>query len=125
MKKNKSTSEILRLIVFIFILTSCSGNEIDINQKKIIGTWVSEDKSDTLKFTSEIDFYKSTKYLFYDHYDYKLLKDSIQIGYNGSMYIFIAPTIHKYSLNNDNLTIDFRNKQCYGFKEGKITYNRQ
>lgn len=125
MKKNKSTSKILQLIVFIFILTSCSGNEIDINQKQLIGTWISVDKSDTLMFTSESDFYKSNKYLFRNHYNYKLFEDSIRIGYSGDMYIYVFPTMHKYTLNNNNLTIDFKSRQCYGFVVEKIIYEKE
>ncbi len=124
MKRNKSILGILLLILVIF-LTNCSKDEIETNQKELIGTWVAVDKSDTLEFTSENYFLKSNGYMVSDHYDYALFRDSIEIGYKGIMYILVYPTMHKYSIDNGNLTIDFGNKLCYGFPLQEMTYIKE
>ena len=123
MKKNKMFWGLLLLTTFA--LTNCSKNEIEINQAEILGTWISLDKSDTLDFTSRDDFYKSNLYMYYDHYDYQLFKDSIEIGYRGKLYILVTPTMHKYYFNENKLTIDFSNKQCYGFNKEIMTFTKQ
>jgi len=115
----------LLLIVVVTFLTSCSKNELKTNQKELIGTWISTDKSDTLYFTTKTDFYQSNGHMFLDHYDYELLKDSIQIAYRGKLYIYVLPTLHKYSMINSKLTIDFSNVQCYGFPLKEITYTKE
>ena len=124
MERNKSILGMLLLIMVIF-LTNCTKDEIETNQKELLGTWIAVDKSDTLEFASENDFLKSNGYMVSDHYDYALFKDSIEIGYRGIMYVLVYPTMHKYSIENSNLTIDFSNKQCYGFALEKMTYIKE
>lgn len=124
MKRNKSILGMLLLLLVIF-LTNCSKDEIDTKQKELLGTWIAADKSDTLEFTSENDFLKSNGYMVSDHYDYALFKDSIEIGYRGIMYVLIYPTMHKYSIDNGSLSIDFSNKQCYGFPLQEMTYIKE
>jgi hypothetical protein len=124
MERNKSILGIL-LLVLVILLTNCSKDEIGINQKEILGTWIAVDKSDTLEFTSESDFNKSNGYMISDHYDYELFKDSIEIGYRGKMYVLVYPTMHQYSIDNGNLIIDFSNKQCYGFPLQEMTYIKE
>ncbi len=113
------------LILASIILINCSKDEIEIKQEKLLGKWVSLDKSDTLDFKTNTDFYKSNKQMVFDHYDYELFNDSIKIGYSGKMFILIVPSMHKYQLNNEILTIDFSNKQCYGFERERITYKKE
>lgn len=113
------------LLIVVILLTNCSKDEVEINQKQLLGTWISIDKSDTLYFTSDKDFFKSNGYLVYDHFDYKLFKDSIEIGYSGRMFILVTPTMHKYSIAEDNLTIDFSNNQCYGFALKEMIYAKE
>ena len=58
-----------------------------------------------------------------ENYDYKLLPgDSIQIGYRGTQFVLVQPTNHKYSLENNELVIDFTNESCYGFDDIITTY---
>ncbi|GET25607.1 hypothetical protein NT017_19360 [Prolixibacter sp. NT017] len=82
-------------------------------------------KANLNEFTSANDFYKSNRYMVYDHYDYGLFKDSIEIGYKGKMYVLVYPTMHKYSICNGKLTIDFSNNQCYGFSPQKMEYKKE
>lgn len=124
MERYKSILSLILLILIIF-LTNCSKDEIVKNQKELLGTWISVDKSDTLEFTSANDFYKSNGNMVSDHYDYELFQDSLKIGYNGIQYILVEPTMYKYSIDNDNLTIDFSNKQCYGFPLQKMIYIKE
>ncbi len=124
MKKDKSILGVFLLILVIFLI-NCSKEKIETNQKELLGTWISIDKSDTLEFTSENDFLKSNGYMASDHYNYALFKDSIEIGYRGIMYVLVYPTTHKYSIDNGNITIDFSNKQCYGFPLHEMTYIKE
>lgn len=125
MKRNSIILSILLLSTAVLISTSCTKDEIEKDQKELIGTWIAVDKSDTLEFNSENDFLKSNGYMIADHYDYALFKDSIEIGYRGIMYVLVYPTMHSYSIDNGKLVIDFSNKQCYGFPLQKITYIKE
>ena len=116
--KNKSFIIVLLILVVIF---GCS----KFNQNEILGTWISSDKSDTLDFIDENNFYRSSINMRYDHYDYQLDNDSIEMGYSGKLYILVQPTKHKYLLDGNNLTIDFRNKICYGFSSSEIIFIKQ
>ena len=100
----------LFVIGLMVLFTGCKkDDEID-NREKILGTWTSEDKNDTLDFTDKTNFYKNG-----DHFDYTLYKDSIEVAYSGVLYIYVLPTKHKYLLTGDNLTIDFSYRPCFGF----------
>ena len=125
MKKHHTILSLLILITFAFLATNCEKSYIETNQEELLGTWVSTDKTDTLEFTSETDFYKSNGDMSYDHYDYELFNDSIKIRYNGILFILIHPTNHKYSIDNNQLTIDFSNKMCYGFNAQEISYIKE
>jgi len=116
------------IILFICTLFSCTKdytkeNEIT-SQTLILGTWVSVDKSDTLEFANENDLYQSNSTVRHDHFDYTIYNDSIEIGYDGILYILVLPTKHKYFFNGDDLTIDFSNRNCYGFDKQSITYTK-
>jgi len=114
------------LIVIALIIVLGCDKESEISTKdKIIGTWISADKSDTLDFVDIESFYKSSAIMTYDHYDYELFNDSIKIGYSGRIYILVTPTIHSYNLSGVKLTIDFSNKQCYGFGLEQIDYYKK
>ena len=108
------------LLVFI-VIAGCE----KFDQNEILGTWISADKNDTLEFVDNRNFNKSSKYMRHEHYDYHLYKDSIEIRYRGTLYILVYPTKHKYYLDNNTLTIDFRNKICYGFNSAEITFRKQ
>ena len=117
-KKNKLSIIVLLILV---VISGCN----KFNQNEILGTWISTDKTDTLEFVDNSNFYKSSKYMRHEHYDYHLYKDSIEIRYSGTLMILVQPTKHKYYLDNNTLTIDFRNKICYGFNSAEITFIKQ
>jgi len=113
-------SKMVLMLVFSLIFLSCEKN-----QEKLLGIWVSTDKSDTLDFVDENNFYKSSINMQYDHYDYQLFKDSIKIGYRGKLYILVTPTFHRYFFDGGNLVIDVSNKSCYGFPLQEMTYSKE
>ena len=122
----KNYKTILGLLLMVFIVfAGCSKDKIETKREKLLGTWVSIDKTDTLYFTTDDDFFKSSGYMISDHFDYKLFDDSIEIGYRGRLYILIYPTKHKYSIDNNNLVIDFSNKRCYGFPLKEMQYLKE
>jgi len=106
-------------------LISCEKIEVVINQNKILGTWISIDNNDTLDFVNYDNFYKSTLYMRYDHYDYQLYANTIEICYKGIYEVIVFPTLHKYQIEGNNLTIDFTNTICYGFGSEVITYRKE
>ncbi|UZR96512.1 hypothetical protein [Chondrinema litorale] len=109
----------------LLLIAGCSEDEITITHEDLLGTWISVDKSDTIQFTTEIDFYKSSKTMDYDHYIYQILKDSLQIGYNGKMFVLVYPTKHQFQIDRDKLLIDFSQVECFGFENEKITYIKE
>jgi hypothetical protein len=111
----------ITIISFFLIsyLSGCSKDEIIAG--KIIGTWISTDKTDTLDIVDNNNFYKTVG-IPHDHYNYWLETGSIEIQYEGVLKVLVHPTKHKYQLDNNTLTIDFSNKMCYGFERKEITY---
>ena len=115
------------LIISLFILvvvlfSSCSKSELEINREEIIGVWVVQGISDTLRFTSDELTYRNSM-----PYRYLLEKDSIQMDYVGAIsHLFLPPPPFKlgYTLNEDELIIDCPNENCYGFDVGSIQYFR-
>ncbi len=113
------------LLLSLLTLTNCSKEEQEINRRELFGLWISTDKKDTLDFKTNNDFYKSNGFMKNEHFDYKLFNDSIQIEYNGILYINVNPTKHRYSIINNKLTLDFTNKPCYGFGDQIIIYEKE
>lgn len=112
-------------LVVVLFLSNCSNDDDNLNQIEF-GIWISTDKTDTLDFKTQNNFYKSNAFMQNDNYDYKLLpKDSIQIGYRGKLFILVEPTNHKYSIEKNELTIDFTNQSCYGFDDEIMTYIKE
>jgi len=120
---NNISRFVLTLVISLTLISCEKENEIA-SQTKILGTWISVDKRDTLEFANEKDLYKSNSTMRHDHFDYTVYNDSIKIGYNGILYVLVLPTKHKYSFNGNNLTIDFSNRNCYGFGNQSITYTK-
>lgn len=115
----------LAFSLLVLFLSNCS-NDDDNSYEIELGIWISSDKTDTLDFKTQNSFYKSNAFMQNDNFDYKLLpKDSIQIGYRGKQYIGVEPTNHKYSLEKNELTIDFTNESCYGFDDKIMTYIKE
>jgi len=111
----------LGFLIFIgLICSNCSDDTLELNQDKLIGTWISADRLDTLNFVNNTSFYKNS-----DHFDYKLAKDSIEIRYSGVLYILVQPSNHHYTLIDNTLTIDFTNDNCYGFESTIQTFDKQ
>ena len=115
----------LVLLLIIGIIVSCKKEETLANNDKILGVWISIDKSDTLDFADKTDFYKSTVGFKHDLYKYHLTNDSILIDYSGIRMPMVQNTTHKYNLSGNNLTIDFNNKNCFGFELVVMNYLRK
>lgn len=118
---NKKNKVLLILFVILVVFPGCR----KFDQNVLLGTWISTDTVDTLEFVDDSNFYMSNIGLRHDHFDYHLDKDSIEIKYSGTLMIYVLPTKHKYFINDDTLTIDFRNKICYGFSQNEISFVKQ
>lgn len=123
MKTNQIPGVVLILIAISMM--GCDKYKLATNKENILGTWISLDKSDTLDIVDDNNCYKSTSHMHYDHYDYELFVDSIEIGYSGIMDVLVKPTTHKYSLEDDKLRIDFSNRNCYGFSNQETTCTKE
>jgi hypothetical protein len=119
------TKHILLILLLATALhfVSCDKDIDTATDNKILGTWISLDKSDTLDFVDNNSFYKTVG-IPNDHYNYSLEADSIEIQYKGVLKILVRPTKHKYQLDNNTLEIEFSNKMCYGFERKEITFNK-
>jgi hypothetical protein len=107
----------LAVIPLFLLIISCEKEDFTGNM--ILGTWISTDKMDTLKFLDNQTFKKS-----YHTFLYSRNNGSITIQYSGPYYILVSPSTHNYSLNINKLKIDFTNG-CYGFDSEIITFIRQ
>jgi hypothetical protein len=116
------TKRVLQFIVIwgFSLMVSCEKDQRMPNADNLLGTWVSLNKSDTLTFVDKTNLWRKS-----DHYDYMVMNDSIKIGYSGKLYIYVLPTNHKYYLGGNNLSIDFSNRNCYGFELKLISYSRE
>jgi hypothetical protein len=118
------------LLLFTLLLiipgtVSCKKNDV-LNDKTLIGKWISSDMADTLEFTTDRDLYKNINGK-EDHYDYSFSGDSILISYSGVAmpYIYLLPAKNRFfQLNSVGLTIDFRSAY-YGFGKGIILFHRR
>ena len=107
----------ISVIAFFFLIISCEKD--DTSDNMILGTWISEDKIDTLKFLDDQTFKKS-----YHTFLYNRNIRKITIQYSGPNYILVSPSTHNYTLTSDELKIDFTNG-CYGFNSEIINFIRQ
>lgn len=109
-----------KLLLFIgLIFSSCSEDVLEMNQDRLKGTWISTNRLDTLEFVNNNSFFKNS-----DHFEYNLAQDSIEVRYNGILYILVQPTRHNYTLTDDILVIDFTN-DCFGFESTVQTFEKQ
>lgn len=106
----------IAVISLFLLIISCEKE--DISSHIIVGTWVSTDNVDTLKFMDNKSFTKS-----YHTFLYSLNIRKITIQYSGPNEILVSPSIHNYTLTNRKLKIDFTNG-CYGFRSDVITFIR-
>ena len=124
MKKLRKIFWSIRIITIlsVFTITSCERDN-PIDNRDLLGTWISTDLIDTLEFTSDKDFYKMYSGV-PDHFNYELSKDSITIQYSGMMDIYIFPTTHYFQFEGNELTIDFR-PGCYGLRGQIVKFARK
>ncbi len=116
---------IITIFFFLILLFFFSGFEKKkVTDDDLLGEWIEESKTDTIWFTDNTNFYHSTKNMHYDHYDYTIKGDSMEIGYSGMMMILVPKTKHYFELKGDELMIDLSNKQCFGFSQEKMHYKR-
>jgi hypothetical protein len=113
---------IFALIVLILSVSGCDKNTVD--DKNILGEWVSSENADSLFFVDDSNFYHSTAAMRFDHYNYSIEGDSIKISYNGIMMVLVADSKHHFELNGDDLMIDFFSIKGFGFPVRKMYYKR-
>jgi len=115
--------KILTFIVII-LLTVVACEKDSLPDGRFIGTWISEEKTDTLYFIDDQTF-KQTAYDRVLHsYAYSYTEDSIKIQYAGPNFVLVRPSMHHYTLTRSTLTIDF-SKVNYGFEQVKREYIRK
>ena len=112
--------EFLLILVLLNLLNSCEKESSDI----IIGTWVSENKADTLYVVNDHEFKKSLQEGIKHTFGYSFSRDSIIIQYKGPNKILVIATAHYYDLHGRILLIDFSDF-CYGFNPVKETFLKQ
>lgn len=110
--------------VFILILFNVLNSCEQESSNSIIGTWVSDNKADTVYIVNNHTFNKSHHDGIMHTYEYSLKPDSITIQYKGPDKIWVMAAAHYYQLDNRELMIDFSN-QCYGFDAEKKTFIKQ
>jgi|WetSurMetagenome_2_1015567.scaffolds.fasta_scaffold982997_1 hypothetical protein len=116
----KRSLKLLLVIILLNVLNACEKESSD----TIIGTWVSENKADTLYIINNHLFNKSLQDGIRHTFEYSLSKDSIIIQYKGPNKILVFPSANFYRLDGRELMIDFSN-HCYGFEHVKETFLKQ
>lgn len=112
------------LIAILFLQVFISCNKDSLPDGRFIGTWIAEDKTDTLYFIDDQTF-KQTAYDRVLHsYAYSYTEDSIKIQYAGPNFVLVRPSTHHYTLTNSTLIIDLQ-KVNYGFEPVKKEYTRK
>jgi len=96
-------------VVLLQVTESCKKD--DIPDGRFIGTWISEDKVDTLFFIDD-DTFKKPHYDWVLHsYAYSYTEDSITIQYAGPNKILLPPTTDHYTLTHSTLIIGSLNDE--------------
>ena len=112
------------ILLFITALSFLTGCEKTVTGNDLNGEWVSDTMRDTLYFNDDSNFFHSSENMRYDHYEYSVQGDSLEIGYGGMMMVLVKKTKHRFKLDGDDLMIDFSNEFCFGFPKEKIMYRR-
>lgn len=97
-------STILTAILFSQVFISC--NKDSLPDGRFVGTWVSEEKTDTMIFIDDNTFKKPRPDGLLHTYVYSYTEDSITIQYAGPNLILTRPSTHQYTLTNSTLIID-------------------
>jgi len=122
MKPEKITSFGL-IGLFIVLMCACL-EETPLSDGRFLGTWIPDEQTDTLIFTSDQLFYQTDTHEYNHSYVYSYTYTDITIQYKGPLEILVKPTTHPYELNQNELIIDF-SKGCYGFEAVKSKYIRK
>ena len=113
----RSTSLMAILLLQVFI--SC--NKESLPDGRFIGTWIAEDKTDTLYFIDDQTFKSPRAEGVLHTFVYSYTQDSITIQYAGPNFVLVRPSTHHYTLTHSNLIIDL-DKINYGFESVKKEY---
>ena len=117
MKRTQTLTVLITVCIIVFI--SCDR----IFKGAISGTWVSEDKMDTIIFKSDMKFTKGIN----SHHEWNYLpyRNQIEIQYHGPDNILVVSTTHELSKFAGKMKIDFSNERCHGFPLQEITYFKE
>jgi len=107
------------LLILFTLLISCEKSYTD--ESEFFGTWVSDDRVDTIMFLSDSTFERNffsgvVGHYYFDRYEFNCLLDSITIVYRGMLEFLDYPTTHHFELRKDRLTIEVAEDR-YGFKK--------
>jgi len=109
------------LCVFLFLQVFISCNKDSLPDGRLIGTWIAEDKTDTLYFIDDHTFKQTAYDRVLHNYAYSYTEDSITIQYAGPNMILVRPSTHHYTLTHSSLILDLY-KINYGFEPVKKEY---
>lgn len=111
------------LIVTTLLLSMGSCKKDSLPDGRFIGTWITEDKTDTLFFIDDHTFKKPAYDRVLHTFDYSYSEDSITIQYAGPNMILVRSSTHHYTLTHSTLIIDWY-KVNYGFEPVKKEYKK-
>jgi hypothetical protein len=116
------------LPVLLNVIISCQKESTEmlssfekVSAGTLVGTWVEENKTDTLYVINDHTFTRSLREGIRHTFGYALKEDSITIQYKGPDKIFVLPRTHFYSLDGNKLVIIYSNPS-YGIDEEKETF---
>jgi len=109
------------LTTFLFLQVFMSCNKDSLPDGRFIGTWVSEEKNDTMFIIDDYTFKKPRPDGLLHTYVYSYTEDSITIQYSGPNLVLVRPSTHHYTLTHSTLIIDLY-KVNYGFEPVEMEY---
>jgi hypothetical protein len=124
--------DILYLLVPVLLnaLSACQKESDDVagslkkkSPDSIVGTWISENKADTMYVINDHIFNRSLREGIRHTFEYTLKEDSIVIQYKGPDKIFVLPRTHFYSLDGNKLVIIYSNPS-YGLDEERESFSK-
>lgn len=96
---------ILVMVVALFqVSESCKKDAFP--DGRFIGTWITEDKADTLYFIDDNSFKTPRGDGLLHTYTYRYDEDSITIQYAGPHLVLLPPSTHHYTLTRSTLILD-------------------
>lgn len=94
------------LIAALLLKISESCKKDALPDGRFIGTWISEDKADTLYFINDNTFKTPRLDGVLHTYTYRYDEDSLTMQYSGPNYILLPPKTHHYTLTRSTLILD-------------------